>query len=277
MKKNKKNNIRIKKHLGQNFLINKKIIEKITNTIDDLCDYVIEIGPGTGALTDLLVKKTKKLIIIEIDYELNKHLEKKYCNFKNIVIINQNFLNIGINELVNKEFNNQKFSIISNLPYYLTSPIIFKIFNANLTNINQMVLMIQKEVAERIISLPNNKKYNNLSVTCQYYCDISKICDVSRNNFFPIPEVDSIVLNFVFNKKIELEKKDEKEFLFMIKKLFSHKRKNLINNLTLYTNDSKINTKIILEDININPNIRAENLNLEQFYKLWKALNPSAN
>ncbi len=260
-----------KKSKGQNFLRDKNIIDKIINSanLELTKSAVIEIGPGNGALTDKIIKICKKLIVIEIDSHLIKILQKKYAKNKNIEIIQEDILQVNLKQLIEEklsEFDFKNIIIISNLPYYITSPVLFKLFSINLY-ISSFVLMMQKEVGERILANTGTKKYNNLSIISKFYCDIEQIAVVNKNCFFPVPKVDSIVLKFIINKKYNM--KNEIEFLYFVRIMFNNKRKMILNNLSSYLNKSKDETKKILSFSNINPSYRPEKLNLENYYNLW--------
>ena len=268
-------NFKFKKQLGQNFLIDKNIINKIINQakLSKEESHIIEIGPGNGALSDIIIKKCKKLILIELDKILIKKLKEKYKNYNNCKIINADILKIDLKEIIEQEFediDSKNISIISNLPYYITSPILFNIFKLK-NRINNFILMMQKEVGERILALPNSKKYNNLTVFCNYYCDLINVCFVKNRSFIPMPKVDSIVLDFYFNPKYNLSEKEEERFLNFIKLMFLNKRKTILNNLTNITN-SKTKAFNILKKVDLLTNLRSENLTLQQFFKIFKKL-----
>lgn len=259
-----------KKSKGQNFLKNKDIIKEIVKSakLNKEQSAVIEIGPGNGALTNEILLHCKKLAVIEIDPQLVDILNKKYENNSKIVIIKDDILNTNLKLLIKDEFSNflpKHITIISNLPYYITAPIIFKLYSL-FDFVNCFILMVQKEVGERIIAKPNTKKYNNLSIISQFYCDIEKIIDVNKENFYPIPKVDSVVLKFNFNIKYDIENK--KEFFDFIKAAFFNKRKTILNNLKLFLSN-KEKAESLLKTNNINANLRAENISLNDFYNLW--------
>lgn len=245
-----------KKSLGQNFLIDNNIREKIVNSINpNKNDLIIEIGPGSGSLTKLLVNKNCDIICFEIDKRLEMELSKIESN--NLKIVYEDFLKTKLNDYIDKKY--ERLFFIGNLPYYITTAIINKIIEES--NPYEIVIMIQKEVAERFMAKPNTKAYGSLSVFLQYNFDINKICVVSKNCFEPKPNVDSMV--------IKLKKKDEKPFVKsevvlykLIQDAFKQKRKNLRNNLKNY------NLKLIEEILNkYNKDLtrRAEELTIEEF------------
>lgn len=200
-KKLYKHNLRPIKSFGQNFLSDNKIIKKIVNAETIVNKQIIEIGPGLGNLTQELVKTAKKVVAIEIDKKLVPILREEFIDNYNIKIINQDFLKINIQQLIADEFNSQEdIIVIANLPYYLTSPIIIKLLE-NVDYFSSFVLMMQKEVAQRLSAQPNNKVYNNLSVMVQYYCQVSILFDVKPQSFFPQPKITSSVVLFTIKKQ----------------------------------------------------------------------------
>ena len=247
-----------KKSLGQNFLKDQNIINKIVESINPSSnDLIIEIGPGAGSLTKELVKKDCDVICFEIDTRLKEVLDNIDCN--NLKVIYSDFLKVNIYEFIKKKYD--KLFFVGNLPYYITTAIINKI--AEETDPYEITIMIQKEVAERFMAKPYSREYGSLSVFLQYNFDIEKICTVSKNCFEPIPKVDSMV--------IKLKRKDnnfvkDKEFFYkLIKDAFKQKRKNLRNNLKSYNLEKM---EIILNGINKNLTNRAEELSVEDFINI---------
>lgn len=252
---------KFKKKFGQNFLKDNNIIKKIADTTEtNKDDLIIEIGPGSGALTKELVKKSQVLA-----YEIDKDLEETLTNeFKedNIKIIFDDFLNRNIKEDI-KLFNYNNLYVIANLPYYITTPIINKIIDDKI-DVKQMTLMVQKEVGERFSAKIGTKDYSSITVFLNYYFDIKKEFVVSRNCFYPQPNVDSIIVSF--KKKCEKYKlKDEKKFFKLVKDSFVQKRKTLKNNLKEYNFDK---IKEILLKNNLKEDVRAENIPLEVFVEI---------
>lgn len=249
-----------KKKYGQNFLNDKIIINNITSSINPIeDDLIIEIGPGSGALTKNLVKYNSNLICYEVDTELKNTLEN-IANDKTILIFDD-ILNRDLKEDVSSIKYN-KLYIIGNLPYYITTPIILSIIQSNI-DVQEMVFMVQKEVADRFSSKPGTKEYGSISVLLNYYFDIKKLFNVSKNKFYPIPKVDSAVLKLV--KKDTLLPVDLDKFNKIVKDAFQFKRKNLRNNLKDYDED-KISE--ILSKYGFNLNNRAEELSYEIFVEL---------
>ncbi len=245
-----------KKSLGQNFLIDKNKIKQILESIEAKNnDLIIEIGPGSGAITNELKSKECDIICFEIDIRLKEILSKIESN--NLKIIYKDFLAVNLNNYIDyKKYN--KIVFVGNLPYYITTAIINKIIEYN--HASEIVIMVQKEVAERFMAKPNSKKYNSLSVFLQYNFDIKKICDVNKNCFEPVPKVDSTVVKFTKNNKYKVD--NEETFYKLVKDSFTQKRKNLKNNLKSYNlNNIEQSLKIINKDLTY----RAESLSIEDF------------
>ena len=251
---------KFKKKFGQNFLQDNNIIKKIADVASPTKeDIIIEIGPGGGALTTELVKKTK-VIAYEIDKELEETLNNKFKD-DDIEIIFDDFLNRNIKEDLNK-YKYKNIYVIANLPYYITTPIINKIISEKL-DVKQMVLMVQKEVGERFTANVGTKDYGSITVFLNYYFNIKKEFIVSRNAFFPKPNVDSIIISL--NKK-ELLQVDNQEKLFkLIRDSFSQKRKTLKNNLKEY-DFTKVEE--VLDKYDLPHDIRAERIPIELFIEI---------
>lgn len=255
-----------KKSLGQNFLKDDNVLNKIVNTISlQPEDLVIEIGPGQGALTKKLVQKNVNLVCYEVDERTKPYLGK-LCNSKTKIIFND-FMKADIKEDIgNIKYNN--LYIIANLPYYITTPIIKKIILDKLP-VKSMILMMQKEVAGRFSSNINSKEYGSITLYLNYYFKINKLFDVSRNSFDPIPNVDSSVVEFdVKTNKVLVE--NEELFFNIINDAFRQKRKNLKNNLKNYDLE-KIAT--VLKNYGLNLQNRAENLSINVFADIANSLN----
>lgn len=226
------NSFKFKKKFGQNFITDANIINKIVdNSGVDKDTLVIEIGPGAGSLTYKLVSNAGFVLCYEIDKEVETILKSNLAGFNNYEILFDDFLKRDVNEDL-KKYKYNKLMIIANLPYYITTPIITKIIGDSI-NPDKMVFMVQKEVGDRFKATPGSKDYNSLSIYLNYYFDIKKVMDVSRNVFIPVPNVDSIVVEF--NKKEELLYVDNIELFFkLVKDSFKFKRKTLKNNLKDY-------------------------------------------
>lgn len=254
------NNHIMKKKFGQNFLTDKNLLKKIVDSADIKEKNVIEIGPGQGALTQFLVLDAKKVIAYEIDLDLKTYLESLEANHNNLTIKFEDILKVDIPK-------DEEYHVVANIPYNITSPIIFKILDTK--NIKSATLMVQKEVCDRITANPNNKNYNGLSVIIQYYMDVFKIMNVSKKLFRPVPKVDSAVFKMVRKQPI-LNENEEKLFIEIVKASFHQKRKTLLNNLSFAFDISKDTINELLLNLNINSSLRAENISVEQFIKITK-------
>lgn len=246
-----------KKSLGQNFLIDDNIKRKIVESASiDEGSLIIEVGPGSGAITKYLVTFGVPVIAFEIDERLKSELES--INASNLEVIFKDFLKVNLKEVLSK-YKYKKIHLIANLPYYITTPIITKVMEEEL--VYEMIIMVQKEVGDRFKASPNTKEYNSLSVFLQYYFDISKVTLVSRNSFVPKPNVDSIVLKFVKKDKL-LEVNDIELFFKFVRDSFTQKRKNLRNNLKNYDLEK---IEKALKVLNKDLTYRAEQLSIEDF------------
>ena len=256
----KENNFNFKKKFGQNFIVDKNIIHSIIKKSEiDKETLVIEIGPGAGSLTNALGEVAKNVLAYEIDESVKPILEKNIHS--NTKIIYDDFLKRNVLEDI-KEYNYKKLYVVANLPYYITTPIIIKLIEDKL-DIDKIVVMVQKEVGNRFKARPNTKEYNSLSIFLNYYYNIEKILDVSKNVFIPKPNVDSIVVSFTKKEKIPL--KNEEKFFKLIRDSFRQKRKTLKNNLKEY-DLNKIEE--VLNKHNLNLQVRAEALPIEIFIEI---------
>lgn len=256
--------MKAKRSLGQNFLVDNNIIEKIIGEItSDSNDLIVEIGPGMGALTKRLKEKGSFLIA----YEVDKDLENILSEFEDdrTKIIWQDFLECNIKEDI-KDIKYNKLFIVGNLPYYITTPIIEHIIDSNI-NFDALVIMVQKEVADRFLANPKTKDYGYISVLLQYYFDIKRVCNVSRYSFNPVPKVESTVLSFRAKKiRADVDIEKYKEFL---KIAFRQKRKTLKNNLSIYDWEK---AKLVLDKYNLSESVRAEEIDGDIFIELFNAL-----
>ena len=266
-----KYNIRAKKGYGQNFLINKAILEKIVKAASlTKDDYVIEIGPGLGTLTEFLCINSKKVLCYEIDSDMYSILQYTLKDYSNKDIILGDFLKQDVKKDIEKYLDGSKsVKVVANLPYYITTPIIFKLLEID--NITEFTFMVQKEMGDRFTGTVNTKDYNALSVYMAYFTKTVKAFNVTRANFMPSPNVDSVVLNSKISKK-DLNLKSEEEFLKFVKAIFNQRRKTMVNNISSYYKISKAEIEEKLKDININVSIRSEALSLEEIAFVYKHL-----
>ncbi|MEG1164061.1 MAG: 16S rRNA (adenine(1518)-N(6)/adenine(1519)-N(6))-dimethyltransferase RsmA [Anaerovoracaceae bacterium] len=258
---------RLSKSLGQNFLTDKNIIDKIIreSLIEDE-DLVIEIGPGIGVITAEAAQVAKKVIAIEIDRKLIPILKNTLKEYDNIEIINQDVLKTDVNELIEKS-QCKGTKIIGNLPYYITTPIIMKLLEDGV-KADSITIMMQKEVADRVIAKAGTKAYGALSVAVQYYCQVVKVTSVSKEVFVPQPKVDSTVLRLDIRKERPVELDDENMFFACVKAGFGQRRKTLQNSLMGINNITKEIVIESLEAAGIDGIRRAETLNLDEFAAL---------
>jgi 16S rRNA (adenine1518-N6/adenine1519-N6)-dimethyltransferase len=251
--------------LGQNFLNNPEITEKIITTSNlDKDDAVLEIGPGEGVLTKALAEKTGKVIAIEIDDKLIPSLKEKFQNQENVHIVHNDILKINLPELC-KNYNLEPitYKLIANIPYYITSKII-RLFLETPHPPQEIMLMVQKEVAERIVASPG--KMSKLSVSVQYFAEVEYLFTVGKENFTPEPEVDSAFIR-IFNIK-EKTKQESKQFFKTVRAGFCARRKTLTNNLSNSLHKDKKTVKKTLEKLNIRPTTRAQELSIDDWQKL---------
>ncbi len=254
------NSFQIKKFYGQNFISDENVIDKIVDKSEiDKDTLVIEIGPGIGSLTYKLVKKAGFVLCYEIDESLKPILFDNMKNVDNFQVIFNDFLKCDVNNDL-KQFNYKKIYVIANLPYYITTPIILKIIEDRI-NVDKIVVMVQKEVGDRFKAVPNSKDYGSLSVYLNYYYNVRKLMDVSRNIFVPKPNVDSIVVEFL-KKDNNFKINNEELFFQLVRDSFKQKRKTLRNNLKNYDLE-KINN--VLNKYNMDLSIRAEQIPIEIF------------
>lgn len=261
------NGFNFKKMFGQNFIVDENIIHAILNrTKIDQETLVIEIGPGAGALTSQLSLQASQVLCYEIDATLKPILDVVLSDRKNVEIRYQDFLTSNVKEDLN-HYRYQKLSVIANLPYYITTPIIMKFIEEQIP-VDEIVIMVQKEVGNRFKAQPGSKDYNSLSIFLQYHFTITKLLDISRNVFLPKPNVDSIVVCFQ-KRKEKLYVKDELLFFQLVKDAFRQKRKTLKNNLKDY-NLEKI--EFVLKQHQLDLSVRAEALSIELFVEIANQL-----
>lgn len=255
------------KSLGQNFLTDKNIIDKIVDGAQiGPEDTVIEIGPGIGVITSEAARKAKKVIAIEIDKSLIPILSKTLGDYDNVKVINEDVLKININKLIEEE-SARGVKIMGNLPYYITTPIIMKILEEEV-NADSITIMMQKEVADRIKALPGSKTYGALSVAVQYYCTVEKVADVPRSVFVPQPNVDSVVLRLNIRDKKPVEVTDRSLFFDCVKAGFGQRRKTLLNSLQGVKGVDKAIIAESLDGAGIESGRRAETLTIEEFGRI---------
>lgn len=264
-----KYNFKMAKGLGQNFLVDKDILNQIVDAAQIVdTDCVLEIGPGIGVLTEELCKNAKSVIAVEIDKRLIPILNVTLFKYENLKIINEDILKVDLRSLLFENFGSNKAKIVANLPYYITTPIIMKLLEERF-NIESIVVMVQKEVAERIVASPGGKDYGALSVAVQFYADASIIVNVPSDAFVPAPEVLSAVIRLDILDKKKVEVDDERLFFDVVKASFGQRRKTLLNALSGGNlNLSKEEIRSVLEECKIDEKRRGETLSLDEFANL---------
>lgn len=272
----RENQFKVKKKFGQNFLTDASILKNIVDATDvTKADAVIEIGPGLGALTELLCEKAGFVLAYEIDQELLPILEKNLNGFTNYKIILQDILKADVLqdiELYLKEYEN--IYVVANLPYYITTPILLGLLSKNLP-IKHYVMMMQLEVANRICGKPQTKDYNALSVWIEYKAKATKICKVPRTVFIPSPNVDSAVVCLDVYDALPVKALDDEIFSKLIRQCFAQRRKTIFNNLSLVY-DKQVVIQM-LESLGIAPSIRAEVLTIKDFVAMSNYLTQNLN
>ena len=262
------------KSLGQNFLIDGNIVKKIVRdagiTKDD---YVLEVGPGVGTLTEELALNAKKVVAVEIDRSLLPILDITVLNrYDNIDVVHGDILEIDIKTLIEEKLGGGPVKVVANLPYYVTTPIIARFLEEDL-NVESLTIMVQKEVAQRMVSKQGSKVYGSLSVFVSFYSEPEILLTVPKSVFMPSPKIDSAVIRL--NMKESLPDVDKKQFFKVVRASFSKRRKTILNALSSYGfTIEKYEIKGALEAAGIDPGSRAEQLSLEEFVKISKVLPP---
>ena len=265
-----------KKSFGQNFLTDTNILQKIVDTaeIDDQIN-VIEIGPGIGALTEFLAERAAEVMAFEIDHRLVPILADTLRDFDNVTVVNEDILKVDLAQHI-QNFKNPDLPIkvVANLPYYITTPILMHLIESGIP-FSEFVVMMQKEVADRISAQPNTKAYGSLSIAVQYYMTAKVAFIVPRTVFVPAPNVDSAILKMVRRPEPAVAVEDESFFFKISKASFTHRRKTLWNNLTGYfgkTEEVKDKLTKALDQAGLSPSVRGEALSLVEFASLADAL-----
>ncbi len=268
----KKYGITANKKLGQNFLIDENVIDKIVETSNITNeDLVIEIGPGLGTLTEKLLQKAGKVICIELDNRMIVILKDRFFMYDNFEIINKDVLKVDLNNLIKESKKNEQIKnikIVANLPYYITTPIIMKLLEEKL-DIESISVMIQKEVADRLTEVPGKKDAGAITYTVYYYAKSEKVLVVPHTSFIPEPEVESEIIKLKLRKEPIIKVSNEKKFFALIKASFRQRRKTLLNSISNSgLNISKEKIETILQELNIDKKVRGEALTIEQFAEI---------
>lgn len=259
------------KSLGQNFLIDGNIIRNTVKGAEiDNIDNVLEIGPGFGTLTEELALNAKKVVAIELDKKLLPVLDDTLKDYENVRIIQGDVLELDLDKLIRDEFNGEKVKVVANLPYYITTPILGRLLEEDL-NIESITVMVQKEVADRMVAKPHSKTYGALSLFINFYTYPEIILNVPKTVFMPQPKIDSAVIKLKLKK--ELPDVGKSKFSQVVKAGFSKRRKTILNSLSKSElNLDKDIVREVLESTGIDPRSRAENLSLEDFVNISKNL-----
>ncbi len=258
-----KYNLQAKKKLGQNFIIDPSVVRTIAQkSLTTMESTVVEIGPGLGALTQFLAPLSKRVLAVEIDEDMVEVLSTELASLTNVDIIHEDFLKWDLSVL-----GNQEVIVVANVPYYITTPIIFKWIESDV-RVSSMTLMMQKELAHRLVADINTKDYNALSLMIQYLFDVKTIMNIPKQCFLPIPKVDSSVIQFV--SKNDPQVANQSHFFEFLKQSFQMKRKTLMNNLKTTVDRDQLLS--ILDALNISPDVRAEAVSLDQFIEIYRRL-----
>lgn len=260
-------NFRPKKSLGQNFLFDRNILNKIVAALNlNSSEAVLEIGAGLGGLTALLAERAKEVIAVEIDKQAVAILKEKFSGRKNIRIVNKDFLKYDIPK---KFRSGNRLKVAGNIPYYITSPIIERLFNFR-ASISEIFLTVQKEVAERMVALPGRREYSALTCFVRYYAKPKILFKIKPGSFWPAPKVESAFLKLEFPDNPPFKAEDDKFFFKMIRAAFNQRRKTFVNALSPISLKEK--TSLVLNKLGISPNIRAEDIALEDLVRISNCL-----
>ncbi|MHB0740218.1 16S rRNA (adenine(1518)-N(6)/adenine(1519)-N(6))-dimethyltransferase RsmA [Peptostreptococcus stomatis] len=261
----KKHGFKFTKSLGQNFLIDDNIVDKIVAGAGiGPGDKIIEVGPGIGTLTREMASRAQNLMAVEIDKNLIPILEDTLGDYDNVKIVNEDIIKADIKGLIDENLGGGPVKLVANLPYYITTPIIMRFLEENI-NVTDIVVMVQKEVAERMNAQPGGKDFGALSVAVQYYCDTEIVAKVPRHLFVPQPNVDSIVIALRVRPERKYKVDDEDLYFKVVKAAFGQRRKTLLNSISSMGNLAKDQVKEALEEAGIDPKRRGETLSLDEF------------
>ena len=272
----RRHDFNFKKKFGQNFLTDHNILTKITETADLSKEVnVIEIGPGIGSLSQYLLEEAAEVMAFEIDKSLIPILEETMAPYDNFTLVSEDILKVDLLSEIQKFKNpNLPIKVVANLPYYITTPILMHLIESKIP-FSEFVVMMQKEVADRIAARPKTKAYGSLSIAVQYYMEASVAFIVPRTVFIPAPNVDSAILKMVRREEPLVEVEDEEWFFKTMHSSFVHRRKTLMNNMqAAFGKESKPEIEKLLAQAEISPTIRGEALSIEEFAKLADALLP---
>lgn len=268
-----KHGFKFSKSLGQNFLIDDNVIDRILDGARlSKGDKIIEVGPGIGTLTREMGRVADKVVAIEIDKTLIPILKDTLDEFENIEVINQDILKVNVEDLVKEKLNGGPVKLVANLPYYITTPIVMKFLEEDIP-VTDIVVMVQKEVADRMNANPGTKDYGSLSVAVQYYCDTEIVAKAPRHMFIPQPNVDSTVIGLHVREERKYNVDSEDIFFKTVKAAFGQRRKTLLNALGTLGFLNKDEIREVLNEANIDEKRRGETLSIEEFANLSNCVN----
>ena len=265
-----KYNFNFQKKFGQNFLIDTHVLDKIIRSADiTKDDFVLEIGPGIGTMTQYLCENAREVVAVEIDKNLIPILSDTLSEYDNVTVINEDILKVDLNQLAQEKNNGKPIKVVANLPYYITTPIIMGLFESHVP-VASITVMVQKEVADRMQVGPGTKDYGALSLAVQYYAKLEIVANVPPNCFMPRPKVGSAVIRLTCHEKPPVQVKDEALMFRLIRASFNQRRKTLVNGLN---NSPEIHVPKeiianVIEKMQLSPSVRGEALTLEQFAQL---------
>jgi len=269
-----RHNFRIKKRFGQNFLVDRNILNKIVDSLElKEGDSVLEIGPGVGTLTQALAERGVRVVAVEVDRDLITILSELLADSQNVCLVNEDFLSLNLPEFLTEHFGEARVKVVGNLPYYITSPIIAELLQVR-ERLDRIVLMIQREVAERLRASPGTRDYGSMSVFVQFYCKFELVAYVSKNVFLPPPEVSSAIVRLLPLCRPPVEVPSEDLFFDVVHCAFGQRRKTLLNSLAdcPELDLSKEQIARILHQAHVEPSRRAETLSLEEFASISRAI-----
>ncbi|MCI9492748.1 MAG: 16S rRNA (adenine(1518)-N(6)/adenine(1519)-N(6))-dimethyltransferase RsmA [Lachnospiraceae bacterium] len=262
-----KYNFSFQKKYGQNFLVDPRVLEKIIHAAQvGQEDFVLEVGPGIGTMTQYLCEHAREVVAVEIDRKLIPILEDTLSPYQNVEVLNQDILKVDIGRLIKERNQGKPIKVVANLPYYITTPIIMGLFESR-APVESITVMVQKEVAERMQAGPGTKDYGALSLAVQYYAKPEVVANVPPNCFIPRPKVGSAVVRLTRRKDKGIQAEDEKLMFCIIRASFNQRRKTLVNGLNNAPGLAFGKGQVIeaLETMGLSPNIRGEALSLGQF------------
>ena len=275
----KKYNFNFQKRFGQNFLIDSNILAKIVESAEVTKeDFVLEIGPGIGTMTQYLAESAREVVAVEIDKSLIPILGDTLSSYDNVTVINEDILKVDIERLVQEKNQGKPIKVVANLPYYITTPIIMGLFESHVP-LKSITIMVQKEVADRMQEGPGSKEYGALSLAVQYYSTPEIVVNVPPSCFMPQPKVGSAVIKLTRHEKPPVDVEDEKLMFKLIRASFNQRRKTLANGLNNFggINLSKELIQECIEELGVPVNVRGEALSLEQFAKLSNIVGSKMN